>query len=319
VALTRAMEWLILAGTVTEKGMEEKWPQWAQALSTTEGVLRCRSYLDWIGGWLAGQGGSVAAEMPRVVIHREDVAPAEMPLEKTEAAADITPEIQARVDWSYPFAAATAQAAKTSVSAVRRQSALDEDEAAVWHGSRRAPGLDASEIGSAHHIFLEAAALEKFGARDGIAEEAARLGREGRLSAAQMASLDLEALACFWESETGRQLLGQSNHLRRELAFTARFGGDELPAQILSHLGQRLGKEEFVVVQGAVDLAAVLLAEIWIVDFKTDQFAAENLPDKIRQHRPQLEMYGRALGRIYRRPVTKSWLCFLGQRQVVLL
>jgi ATP-dependent helicase/nuclease subunit A len=320
VALTRAMEWLILAGTVPEKRMEEKWPQWAEALSTAEGVLRCHSYLDWIGGWLTAPENLNSPSAPKVIVHHEEVPGEGRESEEADAAEDIGPEIRSRMDWSYPFAAATAQAAKTSVSALRRQSAaLDDEEAAVWFGSRRLNGLDASEIGSAHHLFLEAVSLEKLGARPCLAEEAERLRREGRLSAAQTASLDLEALASFWESETGRQLLGQSRYLRRELAFTARFGGHELPSQTLSNPGQKLGEQEFVVVQGAVDLAAILPAEIWIVDFKTDQFAAGDLSDKIKRYRPQLGLYGAALARIYRRPVTKSWLCFLGQREVVLL
>jgi len=326
VAMTRAKEWLILAGTASEKTVEEKWPRLAEALSQPDGILHGNNYLDWIGGWFAAQGNLAEAGGPKVVINQED-ASADLATSEQASAEDISCEIVARLDWSYPFGPATKQAAKTSVSALRRQNG-DEEEAAVWIARRSKGDLGASEIGSAHHLFLEAASLEKLGASNGVAEEAARLGKEGRLSGAQMASLDLEGLGAFWRSETGRELLAQKEFVRRELAFTARIGshdqtlthlGRKTGNQTLTYLDQSLGSEEFVVVQGVVDLAAILPEEIWIVDFKTDQFAAASLPDKIKQYRPQLELYGTALARIYCRPVTKSWLGFLSQRQVVLL
>ena len=71
--------------------------------------------------------------------------------------------------------------------------------------------------------------------------------------------------------------------------------------------------------QGAVDMAAILPGEIWLADFKTDSFAPEVLPQKVAFYRPQLELYAKALARIYRRPVTRSWLCFLRLSEVVQL
>lgn len=75
--------------------------------------------------------------------------------------------------------------------------------------------------------------------------------------------------------------------------------------------------DDFVVVHGVADLAVILPAAIWLVDFKTDQFPARELADKTAAYAPQLQLYAFALSRIYRRPVTERWLHFLSAGQTV--
>ncbi len=319
VALTRAMERLLLVGSVAESRMEKVWPEMAEAIDTVEGAARGHSYLDWIGAWLRGPHDEKAA--PHVIFHVVSQVSAETPEPiKPGAMDDISLEVRARMDWAYSFPEAASQAAKTSVSALRRELAeLDTEEAVSWFasGGKNQPG--GAEIGSAHHKFLEMASLEKLASNEGAAFEAARLCKAGRLTAEQVAALDMEGVAAFWRSEAGRAMLGQNEYLRRELAFTARFARAELAEAGLPFLGVASAEGEFVVVQGAVDLAAILPGEIWIVDFKTDQFSREALAEKTALYRPQLRLYGAALARIYRRPVTRLWLCFLRQREIVLL
>ena len=102
--------------------------------------------------------------------------------------------------------------------------------------------------------------------------------------------------------------------MRRELPFTARFS----PAEIAEITGAKTEsglENEFVVVQGVADLTVILPDEIWLVDFKTDQARADELPEKIGIYTPQLKLYARALAKIYSRPVTNCWLHFLAERQ----
>jgi ATP-dependent helicase/nuclease subunit A len=180
--------------------------------------------------------------------------------------------------------------------------------------ARAADGtLSAAEVGSAHHAFLEQVDLGRVSTLDGLREEAARLRRENRLTLEESECLDLEALAAFWQSEPGCQLLDRRTALRRELAFTARLEGEEL-ARLGAAEFAGAGAGEFVVVQGVVDLAAILPEEIWLLDFKTDHFPARELDEKIRLYRPQIQLYAAALGRIHRRPVTRRWLHFLAHR-----
>jgi len=74
---------------------------------------------------------------------------------------------------------------------------------------------------------------------------------------------------------------------------------------------------ETVVVQGVADLVVLSPKEIWLVDFKTDDVRAKDLPEKTEFYSPQLKLYARALERIYSRPVTSCWLHFLAARKTV--
>jgi ATP-dependent exoDNAse (exonuclease V) beta subunit len=55
--------------------------------------------------------------------------------------------------------------------------------------------------------------------------------------------------------------------------------------------------------------------EIWILDYKTDVTSDEGLANKVTLYAPQLRAYGLALEKIYQRPVTELWLCFLMARE----
>jgi ATP-dependent helicase/nuclease subunit A len=182
--------------------------------------------------------------------------------------------------------------------------------------TRKLPGkLSATEVGNAHHLFLQLISLEQAGSLAGLKAEAKRLELEQALSAEEAAELDLNALAQFWQSDLGKKILAQSKHARRELAFTARFSQEELdgtqppPAELFD--------EEFVVVQGVADLVVLLPEEIWLVDFKTDQLKPADLPAKVKLYELQLRLYARALSRIYRRPVSEMHLHFLALKRTV--
>jgi ATP-dependent helicase/nuclease subunit A len=255
------------------------------------------------------------------------------------------------LQWRYGFEEATRRAAKTSVSALRRALAEEEDDESEllftpppdFPGERRSGplpaaetvaarqrrpagegrggALSAAETGSAHHAFLERVALAETGSVAGLRAEAARMQREGSLSEAQAACLDFQALAAFWQSEAGRQLLARREDVRREVAFTARFSPwelEELPGRG-GELEQQASQlvDEFVIVQGVMDLAVVTPEEIWVLDFKTDHFAEQELEAKVRQYRPQLTLYARAIARIYGLPVTRRWLHFFAVGRTV--
>jgi ATP-dependent helicase/nuclease subunit A len=226
-------------------------------------------------------------------------------------------QARALAEWRYPFETATRRAAKTSVSALRRAMAdMDGEEALpffarsdVTREEKKDGQLSATEIGSAHHAFLEEVSLREAGSVAQLKEEAARLERLGVLSAAEAACLDFEGVAAVWQSELGRRLLQRSAFIQRELPFTVRFSPEEL--------GETDGGDEFILVQGVVDLAVIMPEEIWVLDFKTDHFAEDELEAKVNLYRSQLALYAQAIGRIYERPVTWTGLHFLAIRRTV--
>jgi ATP-dependent helicase/nuclease subunit A len=346
VAVTRAADRLILCGSARRKTIAEKWPQAAERGLGAPEILAGRSFLDWLGAWLVLQFGRDALAQsggnPLLAWHIVDelepraepdagASPQSAPPPDTEEG--LLRESRAAAQWRYGFEEATRRAAKTSVSALRRLASEEEEESELLftpapetRGERRAGALPAAEIGSAHHAFLERMDLAETDGAARLREEAARLRREGVLSEEQAACLDYKALAGFWQSEAGRQLLSERENVRREMAFTARFSPSELDElqraqspsypQTSAEDGRpeegrpATGAGEFVIVQGVIDLAVVRPEEIWVLDFKTDHFAEAELEAKVRLYRPQLTLYARAIARIYGRPVTRRWLHF---------
>jgi ATP-dependent helicase/nuclease subunit A len=368
VATTRARDTLILTGAVTEKKWGSLWLK-PEAI-TTQAIVAAKSYADWLGLWFAQYAGgtktaATEGELPQLHWRIADDAElrddsigrsrgdeaqtkdqSETPLvvsykNTIELDAATAERLRAILSWEYPFAAATQRAAKSSVTALRRQAAgeLDDEAEQVFRlqlsakqfarislrqaTARQAlappaknPKLSAADAGTAHHKFLQFVALENANDVAALKSEANRLEQEKVLSADERAALALEDIAAFWNSEPGRKIRAQAANVRRELAFTARFSPAELAAISGAKSAPEL-EDEFVVVQGVADLVVLLPEEIWLADFKTDEVRPAELPEKTRFYAPQLKLYAHALEKIYSLPVTKRWLHFLSARKTV--
>ncbi len=373
VAMTRARDTLILSGGITEKKWRETWN--GPAAITLQKIGGARSFADWLGLWFANQvqspsafaklrrdeksnvQGGTGGELPnlrwRIVDDAElggDSArssrgneaqtktisePPHVGCHEDDGAAE---KLRARLEWEYPFAAATKRKAKSSVTELRRAAEeLDEEAEPVFHlqfspkrlartlappsenprSALRTPHLSAAETGTAHHTFLQHFALKSANSIAALETEARRLEREKILSADERAVLDLDALADFWDSPPGRKIRARPpDSVKRELPFTARFSPAEL-AEITGAKTEAGLENEFVVVQGVADLVVLQPKEIWLVDFKTDQVRADELPAKTKLYEPQLKLYARALAKIYSRPAANCWLHFLSARRTV--
>ena len=236
--------------------------------------------------------------------------------------------LRRRLGWRNPFIAATTEPAKTSVSALRRRLRDEADDEARplfptlrleprvhLHSREAGKQLSAAEIGTAHHLLLQRVRLDRVASLRDLKSDADRLRQTRVLSDDEMAALDFEALLAFWQSELGRRIRAQpARNVHRELPFTARMSPADLLLLKLP-VNEGLPDDEFVVVQGVVDLAVILQKEIWLVDFKTDHLREGELEEKADFYRPQVKLYGLALSRIYRRNVTEAWLHFLSPGQ----
>ncbi len=353
VAMTRARDMLILTATVTQKKWETLWTK-PDAI-TTQAIVTAKSYADWLALWFRVQNprfkiqGLEEGELPHLrwrFVEDEELANrwdestgsrgrSPHRLETLDRAT--AEKLRAVLTWEYPFAAATRRAAKSSVTALRRQAGeLDDEAEQVFRlqfsakrlaktlapparnpqSAIRNPQLNAADAGTAHHKFLQHVSLEKAGDGAALEAEAKRLEREKVLSADERAVLGLEDVAAFWSSDVGRKIRGQAAHVRRELAFTVKFSPKEL-AETTGIKSEPELESEFVVVQGVADLVVLLPKEIWLADFKTDEVHVNELPEKMRLYAPQLKLYARALAKIYSRPVTNCWLHFLSARRMV--
>jgi ATP-dependent helicase/nuclease subunit A len=347
VAMTRARDLLLLSGSVSHRAFAQGWLQ--QSQPDTAALLGARSYSDWLALWFSHNVGIAAMDLQEgsthllrwfIHHHSELAEPVQTPTEPPEEANPITfgseswSQLEQRLSWQYPFSAATQQPAKTSVSALRRQAVAEFQDEVVQLFPENGPALStlrespsnptgmstskltASDIGRVHHQFLELICLDRTGSAAALREEAGRLQQQGHLTLAQTAILDYEALAQFWSSSLGQRILSRQTFVHRELPFTVRFSAPEVASLVGLPLEASL-EGELVLVQGVVDLAVLAPNEIWLVDFKTDQLDSSELASRVKTYEPQVRLYASALFRVYRRPVSESWLYFLSLKQAV--
>ena len=342
VALTRARDNLILCGGISEK----KWQAWQkpEAIAPKK-ILAAKSYADWLGLWFGNQAQNPKPKVQsgtegelqnlrwRIFVDEELVQKAEggkrkMEIELPPLDDEAKEKLSKVLSWKYGFESATERAAKSSVTALRRQAADESDGEAerVFNfqfskrpgQKRKAEGdgrkLTAADAGVAAHKFLEHFNFEMASDLKSLETEAARLEADKILLADEREVLDLKAVAMFWNSVFGREILANAGNVKRELTFTAKFSSGELDEILGEKSGANL-EGEFVIVQGVADLVVLLPKEIWLVDFKTDVVRADELAGKIKMYSPQLKLYADSLAKIYSRPVTRCALHFLAARK----
>jgi ATP-dependent helicase/nuclease subunit A len=332
VACTRARDLLLLTGSIANTNFQNRWLN--PDFRAPGNFFAAKSYADWLACWFPDKALLPDAapargknEFLRWEIHepfpqasRGDGAqtrPASV--SGLPASASEWRQIEERLGWRYPWWPATVRPAKTSVSMIRRQAAVDETAAAfpgvppnraAFRLRSSKGGGTAAQIGTAHHKFLQWVAVENTGSVGALKTEARRLADLNLLTPEEIEVLDFARIEAFWASDPGRQIRSQAQFVKRELAFTAGFKVAELASMAGGQLVPSPG-DEFVVVQGVADLVVLAPNEIWLVDFKTDKVSTEGIPGKVSLYQPQLQLYASALSGIYRRPVTRCWLYFL--------
>jgi len=336
VALTRACDRLILLGTAAGSRALEKWSQPLVGPLSRQQLAQARSPLDLIGpllpalcqreDWFAARVGVSEVVVWRVfggdeTISLDQSAPVEAPAASRPSTGRELELVNRRVTQPYPFVEATRQAGKTTVTRIRRQlTELDDREAGelfLWtrasEARRPSPKLSAAEVGTAHHTFFQKLSFDAVHSLDDLAREADRLVARGDLSAEERRVLQLDRVREFWSAPVGGAILERRSNVQRELEFTSGFPVSEL-AELAELAGGSVASPssaDQVLVQGIVDLAVIGPGDIWIIDYKTDDVPAPAVAERAQRYRPQVELYRRALARIYGRPVTRVWLHFL--------
>ena len=159
-----------------------------------------------------------------------------------------------------------------------------------------APEQDATEAGTAMHMFLQFADFDN-AVINGTEAEAKRLLEAQMLTEEQVKLLNHKRLGAFFDSELFARIK-RSGNVVREKRFS------------ISERSEVLGLQygEKVQVQGVIDLFFEENGSIIIVDFKTDRVSELTVADFIKKHTPQLAYYSRALGRITGKKVSEVLL-----------
>lgn len=323
VALTRAENRLLLFGTA-QKNSFDKWQELGIEKPYSQEILRTKSMLDWVGSFLTYKGADwantsesgettnvftmQAGGLPGIKIYTEvEFQQQQFGTEEILFDADLIAQLRAELPFSYAHQSATEEAAKTTVTALRRKEETPDEESKIFLRQGKTDGRDR---GLAYHKLFQEIELEGPLDEAGSKQQAERLRKAGVMTDAELKHIDFVAFARFWQSPIGLEILEKRAFVKREVPFTANLDSSALSRLNMNH-SLSIPKDDFVVVQGMADLIVLLKKEIWLLDFKTDQIKNGNIDELATTYKPQLNLYAYALSSIYDRPVTRKILYFV--------
>ncbi|MBR3555796.1 MAG: UvrD-helicase domain-containing protein [Oscillospiraceae bacterium] len=226
--------------------------------------------------------------------------------------------LKRRLEWQYGRSADTRLPSKLTATSLRSSFIAVEaaEGASPLRRRRYAPEdfpppvlrerkeLSPAEKGSAMHLALQYADLDRCTDSEGAAEALAELEKRRLLTKEQCAAVDPEKLRAFSVSEAMAAL--RKGKLHREFKFS-------LLAPVGEFLGEGTGE---TLLQGVVDLWSELPEGILLLDYKTDRVTPETQADRAKEYEPQLRAYAWALERITGKKVLRRMIWFFATGQM---
>ncbi len=144
----------------------------------------------------------------------------------------------------------------------------------------------------------------------GLTSELQRMSSAGWLSADDRLATDEGSLLWFVSTPLAEAIRAAGPRYRREFPYLAA----ELPEYFDPTVGP--SPDDFVLVRGVIDGILPTDCGIEIIDFKTDAITATDVPAQAGQYRPQVQLYARAVARMWQEPVVAAHLVFLAAERI---
>lgn len=338
VAMTRAKDRLIM--TYASKNLEKEIQELVAAMNMGCDELLIRE-ADCLGIWvlLAALRRTEAGALFTLGGHPRNTQVSEYPwliqvvqANPTEACAPVHEETATGFDpewyrrmaeslrYQYPYPQATQAPSKQT--ATQRKGRKKDQEAAenaqeqkpiyrTWRkpsfAASSSAAVESVAYGTALHKVLEHIDYQKCDSIASIETQISDLTLQSRLTAAQAALIDCEALAVFFASPIGNMLCG-AEHVLREFKFSILDDGNSFSEGL---------EGEKILLQGVVDCAILEDDGITVIDFKTDRIAQKNLDTAVENYKYQVKAYADALSRIFEKPVKRACLYFFQLHQCI--
>ena len=329
------------------RGNEGRLPEYI-----TAGV---QNYLDWLVPVIVGDENSKANFTVLIADHPAEIKQSEVneanyrldfvrrlaPLSETGPLAGI---VESRLSWCYPADYWQGLPARATVTGLKNSGLyanfspeeLEVVQKRDWQNTlalrpvfmQQKTHLTASERGVALHLAMQLLDLADDLTIQGIERQIASLVEKEKLSFQQAEVLNPGAIADFWNSLPGQSIL-QSDRVYRELPFTLAIPAAEIHSLNLGNMAvdateisitetKPAGEAgETVLVQGIIDCLAEIGNDLLLVDYKTDYYTPEILPDVVRGYTGQLDLYAKAAQQLTGRLVSVSYLYMFYKGDVV--
>ncbi|MBN2589694.1 MAG: helicase-exonuclease AddAB subunit AddA [Sedimentisphaerales bacterium] len=158
-------------------------------------------------------------------------------------------------------------------------------------------------IGTAAHLLVSQIDLSKKVDIHTIEQYRDELIAQNQLSENIAKHINIEAIANFFDIELGKLALDNKNKILREWPFTF--------AENITSPEPQAASDDFLIVQGIIDMLIRTPERLVIIDFKTDKVTEKQVKERSELYRGQLELYGRAAESILKTKKISKWLYFL--------
>lgn len=337
VALTRAKEKLILVGSTRElEEMRQRWEEIGREgdILPLSVLATAKSFLDWLGPALAHSDRlsqevfetyfwEVPFGRPLPVPGQEIQETGGLPWDRIKQLLPIEQEVKEkeeelarRLKWQYPFLPSTENAAKLSVTELKRRLQIQDEEAQpVIRRSalslrprfmQETQALTGAEQGTAMHLVMQHLDLQAVGTKELINRQIEKMVEDEFLTAEQAQAVGWKMFLDFFQSPLGQRLVqAPGGKVKREVAFTLGIPAREIYPELAPY-----EEDEKVIIQGIIDCLLLEEDGITIIDYKTDNIGEKDLPYIVGGYRYQLDLYAKAVQEIYAMPVKEKYLYF---------
>lgn len=231
--------------------------------------------------------------------------------------------VNERLSWTYGHPQSAVHMSKQTVSEIKRQrESMTNTEGTDTQYIRRFRSpiaerprfmrerrLTAAEKGTAMHNVMQHVDLTGPVTEEKLRDTVHRLVVNEIMTEEEADAVVMEPILRFFESSLGRRML-DADSVQREVPFSLALPAEEAYPNWSE-------PEETVLVQGVIDCVIEEADGLVLLDYKTDaihgRFAggfAEARPVLAERYRVQLDMYARAIERIWRKPLKGTFLYF---------
>lgn len=320
VALTRAVDKLVLTGTVDDF---TKWKdKWKKEKIDYINTLSASSYLDWLGYVLNKEDSRY--EIHKVAISNFAKSMDDESLETRDCLErilrgewrddEIYESINRNMNWKYEFGEKSLVPDKITVTDIKELSGNTENPRNRIPALRdiplfksRSSKFTPAEIGTINHSVLQLINLSGDMDHDYIKDSINEMIKKKQLTEEEAGVVETEKIMDFYSSSLGKRML-QSQEVYREQPFILKkSAGDILK-------GLEKGRE--VLVQGVIDCYFKEKGELVLVDYKTDR-AFDDTGRLVEQYSPQIHTYREALEKLTGLKVKESYLYLINSSKAI--
>ncbi|SKC49097.1 helicase-exonuclease AddAB subunit AddA [Maledivibacter halophilus] len=337
VALTRAIDKLILVGSVKELERESK--KWLRG-TALHNLVKGRSYLDWICSSLAKhKDGEAIRQLGKALFDEDSIESNEKSrwtinlinkkeiffeeAEKIQSSKEyrrkleefqleIEPKykdiIEERFRWEYPNKCDIGIPSKLAVSDIKKASVRNMNDIVYKipslvkkpkfiEGKRK---FTKAETGTIIHFVMQHVDLKKVNSINEIKEEIDIMVTKELLTYEEAEIVNPEKILRFFESSIGKRIL-KSHRIYREAPFILK----KKAADVIEDLEDCT---EELLIQGIVDCYFEEDDDLVLIDYKTGSVFDGNIERLLRRYKVQMELYREALQVITRKRVKESYI-----------